>query len=57
MSKLPKRQSKLSPTEIAELLSVIESFEGPVNVEVMIPNKRLFKELGKPGPVLVLLAD
>ena len=57
MSKLPKRPSKLSPTKIAELLSVIESFEGPVNVEVMIPNKRLFKELGKPGPVLVLLGD
>ena len=54
---LPRKLSKLSPTEIANLLSPIESFEGPIDVTVMIPTDRLHKELGRRGPVLVLLGD
>ena len=54
---LPRKLSNLSPTEIANLLSPIESFEGPIDVTVMIPTDRLHKELGRRGPVLVLLGD
>ena len=54
---LPIKNAHISPTEIANLLSPIESFEGPIHAKVMIPNARLYKELGRQGPVLVLLSD
>ena len=54
---LPKTNAHFSPTEISDLLSPIESFEGPIHAKVMIPNARLYKELGRQGPVLVLLSD
>ena len=54
---LPIKNAHISPTEIAKFLSPIESFEGPIHAKVMIPNARLYKELGRQGPVLVLLSD
>ena len=54
---LPIKNAHISPTEIANLLSPIESFEGPIHAKVMIPNARLYEELGRQGPVLVLLSD
>ena len=55
---LPKKLSVLTPLKIAEIIvKEIRTIEGPYYADIMIPNSKLYKELGRDGPVLLLLSD
>jgi len=55
---LPKKLSVLTPINIAEIISnTIRTIEGPYYAEIMIPKSKLYTDLGRNGPVLLLLSD
>ena len=55
---LPTYLSPLSPIEIGVMLQDrVRRIEGPVTARIMVPRDTLSRDLGRNGPVLVLLSD
>ena len=47
----------LAGSTLLDVLSEIKTIEGPISMEVLVPTDQLTMELGRPGPVLLLLGD
>jgi hypothetical protein len=55
---LPKSLSYLTPIQIAQHIKLhVKTIEGPVSVSLLIPNDTLKEDLGRDGPVIILLGD
>ena len=55
---LPQHLSPLSPLEIGTMIKQrVRRIEGPVSATIMVPNNKLNIDLGRDGPVIVLLYD
>lgn len=55
---LPQHLSPLSPLEIGTMIKQrVRRIEGPISATIMVPTNKLSTDLGRDGPVIVLLYD
>ena len=55
---LPRSLSPLSPMDIAVTIQDrVRRIEGPVTARIMVPRDTLIQDMGRTGPVIVLLSD
>ena len=55
---LPQHLSPLSPLEIGTMIKQrVRRIEGPISATIMVPTNELSTDLGRDGPVIVLLYD